>query len=282
MSAQIGFKLADAPPESDSLTDYDRAQLKLYARLLDADVAKPETLSGAVDGVDIIISALQGGPDVIVAGQEALAEAGKAAGVSRIFPSDFSVDFTGIEDEEHIFLGWRRQGDRAIAEVGLAQTNTFNGAFTEMLLEPFLGLIDWERAEITYWGDPDQLFDFTTTDDVARYVAAAALANEVPQGAFRVIGEAVSPRDLTAIAERIEGQPFSLRHLGSLQDLDAAIAKAQTKEPQNPMAWAELQYHRAMASGAGKIDDPTNDVFPGISAIGVEEFLRAAKQARST
>ncbi|WP_299211549.1 DUF2285 domain-containing protein [uncultured Tateyamaria sp.] len=36
MGNQNSFELAEAPPESDSLTDYDRAQLKLYARLLDA------------------------------------------------------------------------------------------------------------------------------------------------------------------------------------------------------------------------------------------------------
>ena len=37
MSSQISRRLTDTPPESDHLTDYDRAQLKLYARLLDAE-----------------------------------------------------------------------------------------------------------------------------------------------------------------------------------------------------------------------------------------------------
>lgn len=38
MGNQNSFELADTPPECDSLTEYDRAQLKLYARLLDAEV----------------------------------------------------------------------------------------------------------------------------------------------------------------------------------------------------------------------------------------------------
>ena len=37
MSRQISPRLTDTPPVSDHLTDYDRAQLKLYARLLDAE-----------------------------------------------------------------------------------------------------------------------------------------------------------------------------------------------------------------------------------------------------
>ena len=37
MSKQITQGFTDTPPDSDSLTDYDRAQLKLYARLLDAE-----------------------------------------------------------------------------------------------------------------------------------------------------------------------------------------------------------------------------------------------------
>ena len=37
MSRQISPRLIDTPPVSDHLTDYDRAQFKLYARLLDAE-----------------------------------------------------------------------------------------------------------------------------------------------------------------------------------------------------------------------------------------------------
>lgn len=37
MGNRIGQGLVDTPPHSDSVTDYDRAQLKLYARLLDAE-----------------------------------------------------------------------------------------------------------------------------------------------------------------------------------------------------------------------------------------------------
>lgn len=37
MGNRIKEGLSDAPPQSEAVTDYDRAQLKLYARILDAE-----------------------------------------------------------------------------------------------------------------------------------------------------------------------------------------------------------------------------------------------------
>ncbi len=47
MGNQHSSEHAEAPPKSDNLTEYDRAQLKLYARLLDAE-ADGATLSEIV------------------------------------------------------------------------------------------------------------------------------------------------------------------------------------------------------------------------------------------
>ena len=243
------------------------------AVVVDADVSDPQSLERAVNGVDVIVSALQGGPEVIVAGQRSLSEAGLKAGVERIFPSDFSVDFRRIDDEEHLFLGWRRQGDAAIAAVGLPQTNTFNGAFTDMLMEPFLGLIDWRKDQVAFWGDADQPYDFTTTDDTAAYVAAASLDPNAPVGGFEIIGETASPNQLAAIAGRVTGRPFALHQLGSLDDLDTEIARRQQSAPDDPMVWAGLQYHRVMATGRGKIHAPQNARYPDVRPESIAGFL---------
>lgn len=251
------------------------------AEIMDADVTDPVSLKAPLQGVDVIVSALQGGPDVIVDGQRALAQAGVEARVRRIFPSDFSVDFRGLADEEHVFLTWRRHGDAAIATTDLPQTNTFNGAFTEMLLEPFLGLVDWDGGRVSFWGEPDQLYDFTTTDDVAAYVAAAALDPNTPDGAFQVSGEEASPRQLVDIAGSVAGKPFALHCLGSLDDLDAEIVRRQAEAPEDPMVWAGLQYHRAMASGRGKLKRIANARYPNIRPMSIGAFLGQARAKRA-
>jgi uncharacterized protein YbjT (DUF2867 family) len=62
------------------------------AELIEGDLADPASLDRATQGVDVIVSAVQGGPDVIIDGQVALAAAGKRNGLRRILPSDFGLD----------------------------------------------------------------------------------------------------------------------------------------------------------------------------------------------
>lgn len=57
------------------------------AELIEGDFSNISSLDRATQGVDVIRSAIRGGPDVIVDGQIALAEAGKRNGVRRMLPS---------------------------------------------------------------------------------------------------------------------------------------------------------------------------------------------------
>lgn len=260
-----------AHPKASELASLTRAG----AAIVDADVSAPESLAAAVAGVDVIVSALQGGPDVIVEGQKRLADAGRAAGVRRIFASDYSVRFDGITEAEHLFLGWRARAREAIAATGLTQVNPLNGAFMEMLAQPFFGLVDWKARTVSVWGDPDQPYDFTTTADVAAYVAAASLEDALPAGDFEIVGDTVSPRALIHILGEITGSPFQLVSLGDLAALDAEIARRQASSPHDPTPWAGLQYHRLMANGAGKLRAPQNARYGDIAPTTVRQWLSA-------
>lgn len=250
------------------------------AEIVDANVGAPETLDAAVRSVEVIVSALQGGPDVIIDGQAALAAAGLRAGVRRMFPSDFAVDFRNIADGDHLFLSWRKAGDAAIAALGMPQTNTFNGAFTEMLMQPFFGLMNLPSGEVAYWGDADEPYDFTTTADTARFVAAAALDHATPPGPLQIAGDTLSPRQLAQVASKAFGKAFTLNRLGDLDDLNAEIARRQATAPKDPTAWAGLQYHRAMASGSGKLRAIDNARFPDIQPTTIDAYLSAADLSR--
>ena len=59
------------------------------AELVVGDLGDTASLSRATDGVDVIVSAVQGGNDVIIDGQVALAEAGRREPISK--RSRFSV-----------------------------------------------------------------------------------------------------------------------------------------------------------------------------------------------
>ena len=61
---------------------------------------------------------------------------------------------------------------------------------------------------------------------------------------------------------------------GPIPTLRAKIDELRAAYPENPYAWVGLQYHLAMASGAGKLTGLANDRFPSVAPVVVETFLR--------
>jgi uncharacterized protein YbjT (DUF2867 family) len=244
------------------------------ADIVSADLGNAASLANVVEGVDAIASVVQGGPDVIIDGQVALANAAKAAGVKRIFPSDFSMRLDNYTVDEHVFLGLRVEADRQIAALGLPQTNVTNGAFTEMLDQPFFGLLDKAANEVRYWGSFDQPYQFTHTDDVAATVAAAVLDPETPEGPLEIASDTLSPAQLAEVASRVFDRAFTPVLLGSLEALDAEI-EARRSGSNNPGDYAGLQYNRMMANGRGTLLNPRLPHANGDAAITVEAFLRS-------
>ncbi|WP_075122867.1 NmrA family NAD(P)-binding protein [Burkholderia paludis] len=248
------------------------------AEIVSADLADGDSLVKAAKGVDTIVSVVQGGPAEIIDGQVALARAGVEAGVKRIIPSDFSIDFRGVSTDRHLFLGWREQADRAIEKLGLAQNNIFNGAFTEILGLEFFEMMDFKEGQVKFWGDPDQKYDFTATKDVAEFTAEVVKDRE-RVGPQMVNSERASPRQLAEIASQVFGRAFKLSHLGSLADLDVEISSRQAAHPQNPMAWAALQYQRMMASSEGALTLPVTTGSFVSEPTTIYQFFSGLKQA---
>ncbi len=95
------------------------ALIECGADIVTGDLTDRDSLDHATQGVDVIVSALQGSPDVMIAGQVALAEAGKRNGVRRILPSDFALDFFKATPGEHMLFDLRRTASEAVAKTGL-------------------------------------------------------------------------------------------------------------------------------------------------------------------
>jgi len=80
------------------------------ARIIEADLMKPETLLLACAEVDVIVSAV-GNNEVTVLGQKNLIDAAKQQRIKRFIPSDYSLD------DRKFSLG--RQGQPGYAEAGV-------------------------------------------------------------------------------------------------------------------------------------------------------------------
>jgi uncharacterized protein YbjT (DUF2867 family) len=241
------------------------------AEIIQGDLADRASLDRATMGVNIIISAVQGGPDIIHDGQLALLEAAKRNGVRRILPSDFALDLFETPDGEHPPYDLRRAADKAIAASGLEHVHVLNGVFMDVFLSP-RSMFDRQHATARLWGDGHERFGATSVDDTARYAARAALDRSLPSGKFAVAGQVLSFDDVASALEHTTGRAFTRERLGSVADLRAFIAK----RPSDPMAATIGTYMLYMLTDVAALRDLQNGRYPDIHPCSFAQFLQRA------
>src|SRR6185295_11990796 len=91
-------------------------------------------------------------------------------------------------------LDLRRDFDAVLDASPVRGTSVLCGAFMDLLVFGAMGP-DPKTGVMKVWGDADQPYDFTATDDVAKYVAAVAL-DDAAGRVVRVAGDTKSPREL--------------------------------------------------------------------------------------
>ncbi len=230
------------------------------ATIVNGDLAEPVSLEAATVGVDVVISAVQGGRQVIVDGQVALAKAAAGNGVRRILPSDFALDLFKAPPGEHASFDLRRDADEIIADSGLEAVHILTGALMDGFVNAFF---DHEARTATYWGSGEETFDATSVVDTARYTARAALDHAVPAGKFAVAAEQLSFGRMVDAVETVTGRSYAQQSLGTIDDLRQAIDDLRQHNP-DPMARVVLAYQLFMLTGVTSLDDLQNDRYTDI------------------
>ena len=226
------------------------------ATIVDGDLTEPVSLAAATAGVDVVISAVQGGRDVIVDGQVALAKAAARNGARRIVPSDFALDVFKAPPGEHASFDLRRDADEIIADSGLEAVHILSGALMDGFVNAFF---DHQARTAAYWGGGEETFDATTVADTAR----AALDPAVPAGKFAVAGEQLPFGRMADAVEAVTGRRYARQSLGTIDDLRRAIDDIRHRDP-DPMARVMLVYQLFMLTGVTALDDLQNDRYPDI------------------
>ncbi len=222
------------------------------AELIEGDLSDHASLDRATHGVDVIVSAVQGGPDIIVDGQTALAEAGKRNGVRRILPSDFGLDLFNATPGEHAAFDARRSADENIAAIGLEQVNILQGGFMELFM-PGMGAIDLDKGIVGFFGDGERPIEVTSVEDTAWMTARVALDRTVPAGKFAFAGDRVSFREAGAIVSQQMGIDLKPVSFGSEADLRGAMAAASSEKR------VMLAYLLYMTNGQTALSNLEND-----------------------
>jgi uncharacterized protein YbjT (DUF2867 family) len=239
------------------------------AELIEGDLADTASLDRATQGVDVIVSAVQGGADVVVDGQVALARVGKTNGVRRIMPSDYGMDLFKATPGEHMMFDLRAKADAEIAQIGLEQVNILQGGFMDLFL-PGRGAIDLDKGTIGFFGDGNQPVEVTSVEDTARMIARVALDRDVKPGKFAFAGDRVTFRQAGAIMAAATGRTIAPVSFGSEADLRALIGQA---DPQKKVMLAYVLY---MTNGQTALTDLQNDRYPDLRLQGLADFMAKA------
>ena len=271
LGGRIAANLLDRPQARLRLLVRSKADAKLKplldrgAELIEGDLADFTSLDRATQGVDVIVSAVQGGPDIIVDGQVALAKAGKRNGVSRILPSDFALDLFKATPGEHAAFDARRSADEQIAALGLEQVNVLQGGFME-LFTPGMGAIDLDAGTVGFFGDGNRPIEVTSVEDTARMVARVALDRDVPAGKFAFAGDRISFRQAGEIVSKHTGRELKPVSFGSEADLRGAMAASP---PEKKVMLAYLLY---MLNGQTTLTALQNERYPDLKLERFADF----------
>ncbi len=256
--------------EDASKKDALKLLLERGAELVEADLTDRASLDRATQGIDVIVSAVQGGPDVIIDGQVALAEAGKRNGVRRFLPSDYAMDLFKASPGEHLMFDLRRQADEAIAAMGIEHVHVLQGAFMEMF-GPKMGTFDYDAGTATFWGDGNQIIDCTSVESTALMLAHVALDRTIASGKFAFAGERISILNAAKVIEKQTGRTFKAHSLGSQAQLRAAMAEAR-KDASNPFKSVMLAYQLYMLNGQTALTDLQNDRYADVKLESFAQF----------
>lgn len=248
--------------------------------LVQGDLRDAESLDWAVKGVDAIVSAVNGGPDVVVDGQRALLAAAKRHGVRRFIPSDFSVNYFRLDYGDNLFLDDRKRFAEALQQSGVGYTFMLSGGFMEVMLSPFMSIFDFEAGVATPWGTGDEPIEMTTTDDVARYTAEAVFDPRAENRAVELAGDVASVKQIAAVYQEVTGRRLEVRPRGTVEDLRRWIAERKATA-KSPFEYVPAQYQLAQVSGKGALHHLVNGWYPHLRPITVRQALSEQLRARA-
>lgn len=226
----------------------------------EVDFSDHNYLVEVMKGATVVLSTVAGLRDVMIDLQIRLLNAAVEAKVPRFMPSDFSIDFTKIPEGENRNLNFRLEFLKIAEKTDIKLTSILNGGFMDMLtgVAPFI-LFKFDR--VLCWGSPDQMMDWTTIDDTAKFTAFAALDDDAPRF-LKIAGDEISANGLALTMAELTGRPHKILKPGGLGVFKFLIRMTKFFVPgSNELypPWQGMQYMHNMYSGLTKFEKLDND-----------------------
>ena len=146
--------------------DICEAVEKAGGRVFKGDVMNPNSISGITKGIHTVISCLQDEHKCLFDGQMNLLNDCIQNGVQRFVPSDFSVDYSKIQTDEHPFIEYKKRFREELSKTNIKGLHINFG----LILENFL---NHQINGLHYWQNKNQVLSLTCYDDAAKFIVEA-------------------------------------------------------------------------------------------------------------
>jgi hypothetical protein len=242
-------------------------------------------LDRAVSGVDAVICAYAGMPELHLDAQLLLLRACERAGIKRYLAAGWNYDWRVLQlRDEPVY-------DAAIMfhqQVALTSTIKPCHIFSGMLAEVFFGVDGqdgftprdggvWDPREkrMEVWGSGDEDWNFTTEEDAGRWGVEVVTADGAEEGGFvTVCSWTASLKEVRACYEKVKETQVGWEMKGGLEELGELARQGRKLGLRRFWEWHRHVFMESCVSGVWNLSELENDRFPKVKATSMEEFMR--------
>ncbi|KAI0101505.1 NAD(P)-binding protein [Nemania sp. FL0031] len=244
-------------------------------------------LDAACAGVDAVICAYNGTPELQVEGQLFLFRAADRAGSVRVFVSaswnaDYRRQGLGAHESYDGYHCFRRLAE--LASATLRPHFVFSGILAEVLFSApgrvsFApsnhGVWDPEAKRAEIWGDPARKWQWTSEADAAEFSVAIAEREDAAEGGFWTVCSGYDTlEDIARVYGQVRGTPVEVKRVGSVEELrEKALVGRARSHPSRMWDYIGYFYVLFIVDGTWEPGSFDNEKL-GVKGTSLEEFLR--------
>lgn len=255
---------------------------RLESFIVSANYYDVPALERACAGVDAIVCAYNGLPELSVEGQLLLLRAAERAGVKKYVASSWNYDWRtlrlGQQESYDPFICFRRHAELSSS---IKPVYMFTGVLGEVLFSTFFttaynGIWDRENKQIVTYGTGSEIWQVTTYADAAEYtVEVLQLPNIEEGGFFSTISFELSTYELAKVYGEVRGFEVQVKLKGSVEDLRKIALEARNKgDVKKYYEYIGLFYQLYSLDETWNLRQLDNDRFPGMKPTSLAQFLR--------
>jgi len=242
-------------------------------------------LDRAVAGVDAVICAYAGMPELHLDAQLLLLRACERATVRRYLTAGWNYDWRVLKlGEEPVYDAAMMFHHQVALTSAIKPCHIFSG----MLAEVFFGLDGqdgftprdggvWDPIEkrMEIWGSGDEEWNFTTEEDAGRWGVDIITADGAEEGGFvSVCSWTCSMKEVKAQYEAKTGEDVEWDVKGDLEQLRAITQRERQLGLRRFWEWHRHVFMENCVSGRWNLKDIENEKYSAVKATSLEEFVK--------